>query len=119
MWDIDIAVIHQMLDAMSAEYERQIAALDPRTSDFKFLSQELARVNLAARYAQKKSDAGYAWLNINGRWLLESENTREVYRTTSTTCTCMAGLHGRACKHIIIAQVLDEISLNNSPKGVV
>ena len=110
MAEIDIAVIQNMLDAMSAQYEQVLKGLDPRTTDFKFIKSELNIVNLAARYAYRKHKQHYDWICVNGRWLLESEQGKEVYRSSSSSCTCMAGLHGKPCKHIIIAQVLEQIS---------
>jgi len=45
-----------------------------------------------------------------GRWVIESTTQQGVGHQVDTrrgVCTCLAGKHGRACKHLRLARELD------------
>lgn len=82
----------------------------------KFFTRKMRMVDSASAYLMKLNKDGFVLLNVGGRWLLPS-GTQEniVYRTTPDGCNCEAGMHGKLCKHSVLALAI-EMALNPDTK---
>jgi len=82
----------------------------------KFFTRQMRMVDSASAYLMKLNKDGFALLNVGGRWLLPSGTQKNIiYRTTPDDCNCEAGMHGKLCKHSVLALAI-EMVLNPDTK---